>query len=76
MSLIDWFKRRFSSATGVQGGEDEAIEREEYGAEAPEQALTSFGTGGPAPGGMQGLEDVEAAEDEIHATDPPSDPAP
>jgi hypothetical protein len=76
MSLIDWFRRRFSSAPTVTGAEDEAIVREEDGGETPEEPGTGFVAGGPTAGGLQGLEDVQAAEDEIHATDPPSDPAP
>jgi hypothetical protein len=31
--------------------------------------------GGPTGPGFQGLEDAQAADDAIHATDPPDDPA-
>jgi hypothetical protein len=74
MSLAEWFRRLFSPAPNLRGAEDEAILREEYGEEAVEQPTPGGVVGGPF--GLAGLEDAEAAEDAIKATDPPQDPAP
>ena len=75
MSLGDWFRRKFSPSPSAQAAEDEAIEHEEYGDAPPEEPPADFVVGGPTGAGFQGLESSEAAEDAIHATDPPSDPA-
>jgi hypothetical protein len=74
MSIGTWFRRLFSS--GSESGEDEAIEKEEYGAQADEEPAPEFVAGGPTGPGLEGFEAAQAAKDAIHATDPPRDPAP
>ena len=75
MGVTDWFRKLFSpSDDTTRSAEDDAILGEEYGE----------GSGGPsAPGGVAGgvsgfagLEDAEAAQDELEQFEPPSDPAP
>lgn len=65
MSLADWFRRMMGSSASASGAETTA------GGPA-----SDFVAGGPTGQGFQGLESAEAAEDAIHATDPPEDPAP
>jgi hypothetical protein len=60
MSLGDWFRRLFSPSTD-----------DDSGAEA---APGSVVTGGVS--GFAGLEDAEAAEEELEQFEPPHDPAP
>ncbi len=74
MGVTDWFRKLFSPSSPTGSAEDDAILREEYGENA----------GGPsAPGGIAGgvsgyagLEDAEAVECEMEATEAPQDPAP
>lgn len=75
MSLGDWFRRKFSPSPSVEGAEDASIKQKEYGDAVPEEPPADFVAGGPTGAGFQGLASAEAAEDAIHATDPPSDPA-
>jgi hypothetical protein len=75
MSVTDWFRRLFSPSPSAAGAEDEATLREEYGEDGPHQA----GTGAVVTGGVSGfagLEDAQAAEDELEQFDSPTDPAP
>jgi hypothetical protein len=62
MGVGDWLRRRFSSAPEYRDQVNAAL--------APE-----YVAGGPTGPGFQGLEDAQAADDAIHATDPPDDPA-
>jgi hypothetical protein len=74
MSIGNWFRRFFSSGSG--SAEDEAALDEEYGAAAEQEQAPDFVAGGPTGPGLAGFEAAQAAEDAIHATDPPADPAP
>ena len=67
MGVTDWFRRLFSPTRGSTDPEDDAILREEYGADE---------TGAPGAGiaggvsGFAGLEDAEAAEDAVEGDEP------
>lgn len=77
MALSNWFRRMFSTAPSTEGAEDNAIEQEEYGAGAEAEPAPDFVAGGlTGQGGLAGLESAQAADDAIHATDPPEDLAP
>ena len=77
MSLGDWFRRLFSSAS--ESAEEDAAKSEGYGAPDPgEEALEEPGhsrAGGVLPG-IAGIEGAEAAEDDLKSFEPPPDPAP
>jgi hypothetical protein len=75
MGLGDWFRRLFSPSPTSRSPEDDAILREEYGGGASE----SSEPGGVVAGGVSGLaglEDAEAAEEDLDQFEPPRDPAP
>jgi hypothetical protein len=77
MSVGSWFKRLFS--TPSETAEDDAAEREDYGApdsgeSALEQPGHSRGVGGLP--GIAGLEGAAAAEEDLESFEPPPDPAP
>jgi hypothetical protein len=75
MSLSDWFRRTFSSSPSAEAAEDEAIKQKEYGDAVPAEPPSDARAGGPTGVGFQTFGSAEAAEDAIHATDPPPDPA-
>jgi hypothetical protein len=75
LALADLFRRLFSSNPGAGGGEDEAIQHDEFADELTEGPPNDFVAGGPTGPGFQGFESAEATDDAIHATDPPRDPA-
>ena len=73
MGISDWFRRLFSPSPSTGSAEDEAILREEYGANTDEPAAPGVVAGGVS--GFAGLEDAEAAEAAVEG-DEPADPAP
>ncbi len=76
MALADWFRRLLSSSPRAGGGEDAALQHDEFAEELSEGPPNDFVAGGPTGPGFQGFESAEATDDAIHATDPPRDPAP
>jgi hypothetical protein len=74
MGVTDWFRKLFSPGPTTGSAEDDAIMGEEYGEEAGEPSAPAGVAGGVS--GFAGLEDAEAAQDELEQFEPPSDPAP
>jgi hypothetical protein len=75
MGVTDWFRNLFSPSDHTVGSaEDDAILREEYGENEGEPSAPGGVAGGVS--GFAGLEDAEAAQDELEQFEPPSDPAP
>ena len=74
MSVTDWFRRLFAPSSTTGSAEDDAILREEYGAQTGEPSAPGGIAGGVS--GFAGLEDAEAVEGEMDKTEAPPDPAP
>ena len=69
-----WFRKLFAPSSPTGSAEDDAILREEYGENEGEPSAPGGIAGGVS--GYAGLEDAEAVEGEMEATEAPQDPAP
>jgi hypothetical protein len=74
MGVTDWFRKLFSPSSSTGSAEDDAILREEYGANEGGPAAPDGIAGGVS--GYAGLEDAQAVEGLEEETETPQDPAP